>query len=126
MDHDVLSGLLKLDVYRSSQPSAGVAPMLEFGFIASIYSLHAALAAVRASVNAFIDADIDEEAITSARCRLQYSILVCDSYVTLFAAAFTRQSSSAALSQVLVPALSTTLCAVQAVIMKLGNSLRFR
>ena len=26
MDHDVLSGLLKLDIYRSSQPFAGVFP----------------------------------------------------------------------------------------------------
>lgn len=33
------------------------------------HSLLPALAAVQASINAFIDGDIDEEVITSARCR---------------------------------------------------------
>jgi hypothetical protein len=29
MDHDVCAGLLKLDIYRSSQPSAGTASFFE-------------------------------------------------------------------------------------------------
>ncbi len=70
MDHDVFAGLLKLDIYRSSQPSAGTASFFECAAVIAFQCfVLAALAAVRASINAFIDGDIDEEAITSARCR---------------------------------------------------------
>ena len=67
MDHDVFSGLLKLDIYRSSQPAAGTASFCEM--IAIFHPLCAALAAVRTSINSFIHGDIDEQTITSARCR---------------------------------------------------------
>lgn len=69
MDHDVFSGLIKLDIYRSSHPSAGAERGLPCDAMALGHPFVSALAAVQASINAFIDGDVDEDVITSARCR---------------------------------------------------------
>ncbi len=69
------AGLIKLDIYRSSNPSAG--GIVFFCHCCFFYNFQfAALAAVRASINSFIDETIDEEAISSARCRYWHPIAV--------------------------------------------------